>query len=91
MDQKKQETTTVRTRDLGLASYLLASGFPLLRLEWDHAGNAEFVFRHGEEDTDLATLSMRYFSGTAQVPALGYKSALDELRRRLFRERGRSR
>jgi len=86
MDQKKQETTTIRTRDLGLASYLLASGLPFIGLKWDDEAQAEFLFR-SPENADLATLSARYYSGTGVVPALGFKGAFDELRRRLLREK----
>ena len=72
------------TTDLGLGAYLLASGLPFVGLRWQDHDRAEFIFRNRQ---DLETLSAEFFSGTGRVSALGYKSALDQLKRRLWRER----
>ena len=76
------------TSDLGLASFLLASGLPLVGLQWQDEVRAEFLFRNPEK---AEALTAAYWSGDGEISGLRFKVALDELKRRLWRERGRSR
>jgi len=83
---KMENDNQFATTDLGLAAFLQVSGFRLVRLCWENAHRATFLFEGREEGERLRAL---FFSGEAKVSPLAYKAALDDVKRRLFRERRR--
>lgn len=82
---KMENDNHFSTTDLGLAAFLQVSGLRLVRLCWENARRASFVFEGRKKAERLRGL---FFAGEAKVGPLAYKAVLDDLKGRLFRERG---
>jgi len=82
---EKENDNHFATTDLGLATFLQVSGLRLVRLCWENANRASLLFEGRQEGERLRAL---FFSGEAKVSPLAYKATLDDVKCRLFRERG---
>ena len=74
------ETQIYQTSDLGLATYLFASGINLLRIDRGDTRRAFFVF--DSPDPDLLSC---WQQGKAVINALAFYNAYQDLKARLFR------
>ena len=70
------------TRDLYLAAFLLASGYPLDEVPHDGDGRCTFLFRDRPERKDLV---VGFYDGTASVSALAFAEGLRTLKSRVHR------
>ena len=78
--QTVDATTEFSTRDLQIASALMAHGQQLLRLDW-YGGRAFFIF---ENKSRCGGLVQAYWGGDLKLPAKEYFAAMRELKDRLF-------
>ncbi|MFC1874097.1 DUF5659 domain-containing protein [Chloroflexota bacterium] len=74
------ETEIYETSDIALASYLLASGIPLLSLNRNNPRRAIFVF-----ESPPPELVSTWQQGTATVNALAYYNSYQSLKSMVFR------
>lgn len=81
-----EKPSPYQTSDLPLAAFLIASGIPLVEIQWPDPYRAVFCFGKPQKAEELAA---RFITGEALVSALAYSNALADLKGRLFRERRR--
>jgi len=74
------------TADIDLAAYLIASGYALSGVRDDNPMRVRFCFLGGEE---LEEAVKQFYSGEAMVNALGYASALEQVRDHVWGARRR--
>lgn len=75
----KIATKEYRTKDLGLASAILAKGIKLLRIERE-SDICWFIFN----ETDATPVAENYWSGELQIDAKSYNEAMRTLKTRIF-------
>ena len=74
------ETQTYETSDIALASYLYCSGAPLSGIDRQNPRRCVFIF-----DSPKPELISKWQEGKANVNALAFHNAYQELKARLFR------
>jgi hypothetical protein len=78
--QKEQNNPTYETSDLALASYLYCSGAQLSQIDRTNPRRCIFIF-----DFPKSELISKWQEGKANVNALAFHNAYQELKARLFR------
>ena len=73
-------TQTYSTSDIALATYLYCSGITLIEIDRQNPRRAIFIF-----DSPEPKLISKWQEGKANVNALAYHNAYQELKARLFR------
>lgn len=78
--QKEQNNPTYETSDIALASYLFCSGTQLTKIDRQNPRRCIFTF-----DSPKPELISKWQEGKANVNALAFHNAYQELKARLFR------
>lgn len=79
--QRAQSDSLYETSDIALASYLFCSGVHLSRIDRKNPQRCVFIFQLPQDE-----LLSKWQAGKANVNALAFHNAYQELKARLFRD-----
>ena len=80
-----KSTETYSTSDLFFASYILASGCPIVSITHDQIQSSKCIFNFGKSDL-LLKCTKAYFDGSAQVSVKAYRNAIHNLKEVIFQK-----